>query len=54
MCINYKKLNARTVTCQSELPDINDILDKLAPSKIFSSIDLKAGYNNLEVHLDSQ
>ena len=43
-CIDLRKLNARTVKDVYSLPRIEDFLDSLNGSCIFTSIDLKAGY----------
>ena len=51
-CIDLRKLNARTVKDAYSLPRIEDSLDSLNGSCIFTSIDLKAGY--WQVELDSE
>lgn len=43
-CVNYIKLNAVTHTDTYPLPTIQEILDSLAGSVVFSTIDLKSGY----------
>jgi hypothetical protein len=43
MCIDYRALNK----IQFSLPRIDTLQDDLAPFKVFSSLDLQAGYNKI-------
>ena len=52
-CIDLRKLNARTVKDAYSLPRIEDSLDSLNGSCIFTSIDLKAGYWQVEMDPES-
>ena len=52
-CIDLRKLNARTVKDAYSLPQIEDSLDSLKSSCIFTSIDLKAGYWQVEMDPES-
>ena len=52
-CIDLRKLNARTVKDAYSLPRIEDSLDSLNSSCIFTSIDLKAGYWPVEMDPES-
>ena len=49
-CVDYRRLNEVTVKDQFPLPLIQDIFDQLGGSKIFSALDLKAGYWQIPVH----
>ena len=48
-CIDYRKLNLRTVRDVYPLPRIDDTLDALGGSAFFSALDLKNGYWQIEV-----
>ena len=48
-CIDLRKLNERTVRDAYSLPCIEDSLDVLNGSCIFTSIDLKSGYWQVEL-----
>ena len=49
LCIDYRKLNERTIRDAYQLPRIEETLDKLSGAKIFSSFDLQAGYWQIEM-----
>ena len=49
MCIDYRGLNKQTVSNKYPLPRIDDMLEKLAGAKVFSSIDLASGYHQLRL-----
>ena len=53
-CIDLRKLNARTIRDAYGLPHIDEILDCLKGALLFSSIDLKAGYWQVEMDEDSK
>ena len=48
-CIDLRKLNARTVKDAYSLPRIDETLDCLSGSRIFTSLDLKSGYWQVEM-----
>lgn len=48
-CVDYRKLNAVTKKNVYPMPRINDTLDLLAGSVIFSMLNLKSGYWQIEM-----
>ena len=53
-CIDLRKLNARTVKDAYSLPRIDETLERLKVSCIFSSLDLKSGYWQVEIEEESK
>lgn len=49
MCLDYRMLNKRSVKDAYALPKIEEIFDVLQGSKVFSTIDMKSGYHQVEV-----
>ena len=45
MCIDYRSVNANTVTNSWPLPRINEMLARLKGAKCFSKLDLRDGYH---------
>ena len=52
MCIDFRAVNALTVKNRTALPRIDELLDQIKGS-IFTSIDLRAGYNQIRMKEDS-
>ena len=50
MCVDYRELNKRTTKDSYPLPLPDEVQDQLAPSKTFSTLDLKSGYWQLPGH----
>ena len=53
-CVDYRKLNHVTKKDSYPLPRIDDTLEALAGAKWFSSLDLKSGYWQVELHSDKE
>ena len=53
-CVDYRRLNAVTRKDVYPLPRIDDILDTLRQSKYFSTLDLSAGYWQIELDPQSR
>ena len=49
MCIDYRRLNAKTCRDSFPLPRIEEALDSLKGAKYFSTLDLALGYNQIAV-----
>ena len=49
LCIDYRELNMVTVRNRYPLPRIDDLFDQLQGACVFSKIDLRSGYHQLEV-----
>ncbi|MCG8113688.1 MAG: RNase H-like domain-containing protein, partial [Candidatus Thiodiazotropha taylori] len=48
-CIDFRKLNNRTIRDAYTLPRIDDTIDTLIGSKYFSKLDLRSGYWQVEI-----
>lgn len=51
MVIDYRALNAKTITDAYPLPNIEEILDQLGSSKYFSTFDLAQGFHQIPMSL---
>lgn len=49
MCIDYRGLNSSTIKNRYPLPRVDDLLDKLKGSAVYSSVDLQQGYNQIRI-----
>ncbi|GBG93055.1 hypothetical protein CBR_g58410, partial [Chara braunii] len=54
LCIDYRKLNARTIRNAGPLPRIDDLLERLGGAQFFSKLDLKSGYLQLEIRKEDR
>lgn len=51
--IDYRRLNEKTIEDRYPIPNITDILDKLGRSIYFTTLDLAAGFHQIEMHPNS-
>ena len=54
LCVDMRRVNKAVITDGYPLPRIEDVLDHLSGSEVFSRLDLKDAYHQLELHPDSR
>ena len=49
MCVDYRKLNAKTIRDSYRIPTIEELIDTLGGASWFATLDLSSGYHQVEV-----
>ena len=49
LCVDYRGLNKVTILNRYPLPLMNELRDRVGGTKIFTKLDLKAGYNLIRI-----
>ena len=52
LCVDYMQLNKMTIKNKYPLPRIDDLMDQLHGSSVFSKIDPRSGYHLILVKVD--
>ncbi|GJQ78594.1 hypothetical protein Trydic_g11704 [Trypoxylus dichotomus] len=53
LCVDYRALNRITVKDRYPLPLIDDLLDRLAGKRYYSTLDMASGYHKVPMHKES-
>ena len=54
LCVDMRRVNEAVITDGYPLPRIEDVLDRLSGSRVFSRLDLTDAYHQLELHPESR
>jgi hypothetical protein len=51
-CVDYGKVNDMTIKNRFPMPLVDEILDELAGTRYFTSLDLTAGYHQIRMGIE--
>ena len=54
LCIDYRRLNAKTIRDQFPLPRIEESIDAIGDAKLASTMDLESGFNQVAMDEEDQ